>query len=378
MSKPRTVLLASLSTLKANPRNTRTHSKKQTRRIAESIRRFGWTCPILIDENHFILAGHGRYEAARQLGLSEVPTIVVSGLSDPEKRALALADNKVPSNAGWDRKLLAAELGELARLLPEYNLGLEITGFEPSEIDSLFGDFSDPEIDPADEMLSLDQQKVSAFGDLWEMGEHRLLCGNSLRASNIHKLMGDELARLVIADAPYNLKINDVQGLGHIKHREFAQASGEMSSVQFTRFLRTAMVLARKHSVEGSIAFWFGDWRHIREMLAAGDKAYTELKNLMVWAKTNAGMGTFYRSQHELVFAFKNGDAPHTNNFRLGEQGRNRSNLWTYAGNNSFRAGQLDDLSVHPTPKPVALIADATGDRNPAAVCNIGNLDRNT
>lgn len=361
MSPPQVIMMP-LVRLRPNKRNPRTHPKKQIRQLAQSIQGLGWTGPILVDERENILAGHARYEAAKLLGLREIPVTVVSGLSEARKRALALADNRIAERSGWDRGALAAELGELAVLLPECDLNIDITGFETAEIDALMGDLADPDCDPADNLPSLEQRATSALGDLWELGPHRLLCGNSLIAADVRTLMGTVFATMVIADAPYNLRIKSIVGRGRIRHREFAQASGEMSTAQFTDFLRKSMALATQHLIDGSIAFWFIDWRHIGEMLAAGKCVYGEPKNLIVWAKSTPGLGTFYRSQHELIFVFKYGNAPHLNNFELGQHGRNRSNVWTYAGVNTFRAGRMDDLATHPTVKPVALIADAMRD----------------
>jgi DNA modification methylase len=361
MSAPREVKLASVHKLRRNKHNPRTHSKKQIRQIANCILRFGWTYPILIDENGVIVAGHGRYEAALLLGLREVPVIVIAGLSDAEKRALALADNKIAANAGWDRQLLAEELGDLARLLPDCNLDLEITGFEAAEIDGLLGDLVDPELDPADEVPSPKDRAISKIGDLWELGPHRLLCGNAESGANVRCLMDTESAAMVITDPPYNLRIRRVQGRGRTKHGDFA-ASGEMSPARYTQFLHASLSLAAKYSVDGAIHFVFIDWRHIAELLAVGAQVYSDLKNVVVWVKTNAGQGSFYRSQHELIFVSKNGDVPHINNFELGQRGRNRSNVWTYAGVNTFRSGRMEDFAVHPTVKPVALVADAMRD----------------
>lgn len=362
MSAPRVVTMASVRKLKPNKKNARTHSKKQIQQLVDIIRRVGWTYPILVDEDGYIIAGHARYQAAIYLRAVEVPVMVMAGLSEAERRVLALADNKIAANAGWDRAALAAELGDLAHLLPKCDLNIEITGFEAAEIDALMGDLADPEIDPADEVPAPLRQAISVTGDLWKLGRHRLKCGNSLLEADVRDLMGAKLASLVAADPPYNVKVKSIQGRGKIKHREFAQASGEMSGAQFTDFLRKSMNLAAKYSADGSIAFWFIDWRHIGEMLTAGKSVYSEHKNLIVWAKDNAGQGTFYRSQHELICVFKNGDAPHINNFELGQHGRSRSNVWKYAGVNTFRTGRLDELSLHPTVKPVALIADAMRD----------------
>jgi DNA modification methylase len=362
VSAAREIKLFSVSKLHRNKRNCRTHSKKQIRQIANSIRRFGWTYPILTDENYIILAGHGRYDAALQLGLGEVPIIVLSGLKDAEKRALALADNQIATKAGWNRQLLAEELGDLATLLPECDLSLEITGFETAEIDSLLGDLVDLECDPADEVPSPAKTAISKIGDLWELGTHKLLCGDCQSAEAVRRLMGAASARMVITDPPYNLPIKQVQGRGRIKHADFAQGAGEMSRSQFIDFLRTALSLAAEHSVNGAIHFVFIDWRHIHQLLEAGSAVYAELENIVVWAKTNAGQGSFYRSQHELVCVYRSGEAPHLNNIELGRHGRNRSNVWTYPGVNAFRAGRLDDLVIHPTVKPVALVADAMRD----------------
>src|SRR5947199_4410781 len=357
---PRLHLPAPIETARSSDlkprRNARTHSKKQIRQIANSFLRFGWTYPILIDEDGVILAGHGRYEAALLLGLREVPVIVVAGLREAEKRALALADNKIAANAGWDRAVLAIQLGELADLLPECNLDIDITGFEPAEIDALMGDLVDPEQDPVDDLPEIAKKPVSRIGDLWVLGEHRLLCGDSREAAHIRQLMLRASAAMVFSDPPYNVRVSSIQGRGKIKHREFLAASGEMSTEQYTGFLVSALSLAAKHSVSGSIHFVCIDWRHASEMLVAGNEVYAELKNLVIWVKTTAGQGGFYRSQHELIFVFKNGDAPHVNNFQLGQHGRNRSNVWTYPGVNTFRAGRLDELAMHPTVKPVALV----------------------
>lgn len=362
MSAPREVTLASVRKLKPNKRNARTHSKKQILEIVELVRRYGWTYPILIDEDGYIIAGHARYQAALYLRLTRVPIIVMTGLSDAEKRALALADNKVAANAGWDRAALAAELGELAVLLPECDLNINITGFEAAEIDNLLGDFLDPEADPADELPAPAQTAVSRAGDLWQLGTHHLKCGNALSPADLRSLMGAERATTVIADAPFNVRIKSVVGRGRVKYREFAQASGEMSSAQFTDFLRKAMTLAAQYSINGSIALWFIDWRHIGEMLAAGRRVYGELINLVVWNKTNAGQGSFYRSKHELIFVYKNGDGRHINNIELGRHGRNRANVWEYGRLAASRTGHLDNQAMHPTQKPVAMIADALRD----------------
>jgi DNA modification methylase len=347
--------------LKQASRNPRTHPKKQIEQIVASIRQFGFTNPPLADEDLNIIGGHARAVGAERVGLRAIPVIIVAGLSDPEKRALALADNKIAERGGWLRSDLAAELSELAPLLEDSGLGIELTGFEAAEVDTLMGDLIDLEGEPPDEPL-LATEAVSRSGDFWVLGAHRILCGDATSSLDVGKLMGSNRAVMAFTDPPYSVKIRSAQGRGRIKHREFLEGSGEKSQEQYTRFLIDALSLAAKHSIDGSIHFVCMDWRHNRELQAAGEQAFTELKNVAVWVKTNPGLGTFYRSQHELVFIFKNGDASHINNFELGQHGRTRSNVWTYAGANSFRKGRLDDLSLHPTVKPVAMVADAIRD----------------
>ena len=359
---PHRAIMMQVRKLRPSKRNARTHPKKQIRQVSNSILKFGWTYPILIDEDGNIICGHARRESAIELGIKEVPVIILSGLSDAEKRALALADNKIPANAGWNREILAAELGELASLLPECNLTLEITGFEPAEFDALVADFGDSERDPVDEPAPLAPLPVSRKADFWLLGRHSLLCGDACDESNMRALMGRDRAAMVFADPPYNVQVCPIVGRGKIKHREFALAAGEMSPDEFTKFLESSLSLAAQYSRAGSIHYVCMDWRHLGEALAAGKGVYSELKNLVVWAKTNAGQGSFYRSQHELILVFKNGDGPHQNNIELGRHGRSRSNVWSYAGVNSFRAGRLDELAIHPTVKPVALVADAMRD----------------
>jgi DNA modification methylase len=346
------------------PRNARTHSRKQIRQIAESIRRFGFTNPVLIDAENRILAGHGRVEAARELGMSTVPCLRVDHLSAAEKRAYVLADNKLALNAGWDEELLALELEELMEADIEFDVGL--TGFSISEVDQLVEGLVHEEVgDPADDRLP-DPSKAAArcrLGDIWRLGPHRLVCGDSLDPAVVSALMDGEKAEMVFTDPPYNVAIEgNVSGLGKIRHLEFAMASGEMTPDQFIAFLSSAFANLVAHSLNGSIHFVCMDWRHMSEMLEAGAENYAELKNLIVWAKDNGGMGAFYRSRHELIFAFKKGTAPHINSFELGQHGRYRTNVWEYRGVNTLKAGRLDELALHPTVKPVAMIADAIKD----------------
>ena len=343
-------------------RNARTHSKRQVAQIARSIEEFGFNNPVLVDAKNKIIAGHGRVEAARSLGLETVPAIRLEHLSETQLRAYVIADNRLAELAGWDQEMLAIELQGLIDLLPDFDVTL--TGFEMGDIDVLLrgiettdGDRPDP--DDTFEGVDRTKEAVTKLGDVWAIGPHRLICGDSTEAATYQRLLGKERAQMVFTDPPYNVPIGGhVSGLGKVKHAEFAMASGEMSEDQFTGFLGTIFERLVAFSQDGSIHFVCMDWRHMNEVLVASRGTYA-LQNLCVWTKTNGGMGSLYRSQHELVFVLKSGSASHINNVELGRHGRNRTNVWSYAGINSFGAHRDSDLSLHPTVKPVALVADA-------------------
>lgn len=348
-----------LTSLAPYANNARTHSKKQIRQIADSIKEFGWTNPVLIDVDGGVIAGHGRLEAAKLLGIDQVPTIRLEDLTEGQKRAYVIADNKLAEQAGWDIELLATEFEGLI----EIDIDLELTGFEAPEIDLILA-ANDDTIPPdeVDEIPApdLSAPAVSRLGDLWLLGDHRLYCGDATDPFSYESLLGDEKAQLVFTDPPYNVPVSGhVSGLGKAKHREFAMASGEMTDDGFTAFLKSVADNMVTHSVDGSIHFICMDWRHAANLLSAGHASYTEFKNLCVWNKSNAGMGSLYRSRHELVFVFKNGNASHINNVELGKHGRYRTNVWNYAGANTFSKTRDEDLALHPTVKPVALVADA-------------------
>jgi DNA modification methylase len=354
------VELRPLAALQPAHRNARTHSDKQIEQIAASIRKFGFTNPVLVDDAGRIVAGHGRVEAARRIGLTEVPVISLAHLSADELRAYALADNKLAANAGWDPEILRIEFAELSAL--ELDFDLEITGFSTTEIDLTIGDGNNGTEDEEclDDLLPAGRCHVQ-LDDLWLLGEHRLLCADARTPGSYHALMEDERARMVFSDPPYNVRVDGhVGGLGSVKHAEFAMASGEMSQSEFTAFLAAVFRNEAEVSVNGAIHFQCMDWRHMNEMLEAGDAVYSELKNLCVWAKDNGGMGSFYRSQHELVFVWKVGTAPHLNTVELGKNGRYRTNVWNYPG--ATKTGANADLAMHPTVKPVPMIMDAIKD----------------
>jgi DNA modification methylase len=354
------IILHSPTALTPRETNPRTHSKKQIRQIAASIEQFGFINPVLTDRNGGIVAGHGRVEAAKFLGLSTVPTICLETLTEAEIQAYVIADNRLAELAGWDQEILAIELQELIAL--DLDFDVTITGFETPEIDILIsGVNADDDVDPDDELPLLDEGPgVTRPGDIWCIGKHRLICGDATDPDTFARLLDSAPAQLVFTDPPYNVPIEGhVSGLGKVKHREFAMASGEMTAAEFTDFLATVFHNLARHSANGSIHFVCMDWRHIGEVTVAGLDAYSELKNLCVWAKTNGGMGTLYRSQHELIFVFKAGTGAHINNVELGKHGRYRTNLWTYPGINSFGKDRDTELALHPTVKPVKLVADA-------------------
>ena len=352
-----------VASLRPYARNARVHSKKQIKQIAASIDRFGFTNPVLVSDEGEIIAGHGRVEAAKLLGRKTVPTLALSHLSEAERKAYVLADNKLALNAGWDPEILAIELQGLIDL----EFDVELTGFSLAEIDLTIDRAADADPSandaPEDATPEIGGAQVSRHGDLWQLGRHKLLCGDARNRDDFRTLMGEERADIVFTDPPYNVRIDgNVTGLGKVKHREFAFASGEMSEREFTSFLATTLGNVAVHLRDGGIAFVCMDWRHMGELLTAGRLAFTEFKNLIVWNKTNGGMGAFYRSKHELIFAFKQGTGPHTNSFGLGNTGRYRTNVWDYAGISSIGAGRAEELAMHPTVKPVAMIADALRD----------------
>lgn len=350
--------LTCIDTLKAAPRNSRTHSRKQLRQIARSIESFGFTNPVLVDAGGEVIAGHGRLAAARMLGLTRVPTLCLDWLSEEQKRAYVIADNRLAEKAGWDRELLAIELGELGAS----DIDITLTGFEIEEIELI--------IDAGEKTAENDEIPdanadiiVCKPGDLWQLGRHRLLCGDALERGSYTCLMSNERAVLVVTDPPYNVPIRGhVSGLGKVSHREFVQGSGELSENDFTRFLGDAFRQMADFSSSGSLHYVFMDWRHLPELMSAGRSIFDDWLNLCVWAKSNAGMGSLYRSQHELVAVFKKGKRSHLNNVKLGSNGRHRSNVWNYTGANSFSASRTEELAWHPTVKPVEMIVDALKD----------------
>jgi DNA modification methylase len=342
-----------------DPQNPKQHSPKQVDQIADSMREFGALIPIVIDATGNLVIGHGRVLAAKKLGMATIPAIQVHHLSPAQLKAFRIADNKLAQNAHWDERLLAENFLELQEL--DLDFELSITGFTLPEIDLLIQDLNSVGPSQPDETQdSITGVPVCRDGDLFSLGPHRIVCGDSTSEASFARLMDGERANLVFTDPPYNVRVDGhVSGKGKIKHREFAQASGELSSPDFIAFLLSICGLLAKYSVDGSIHFVCMDWRHTAELLAAASQIYSELKNINVWVKNSAGMGSLYRSQHEFVFVYKSGTAPHTNNIELGKYGRHRTNVWTYdSANTQARKGD-DLLKLHPTAKPIHLVMDA-------------------
>jgi DNA modification methylase len=291
------------------------------------------------------------------MGFAEVPTIILSGLPELQKRALRIADNKIALNAGWDLEILQLELGELASI--DVDIDPTLTGFSTGEIDVILSSAADPD----DEVIPpLPVTPRTKPGDIWVLGEHRVGCSDGRDAGFLQRVIGDGAqVDAAFLDPPYNVRIG-----GHAvaagSHREFAMASGEMSEAQFRSFLADTLGAAERVSRDGAVHFVCMDWRHMDDVSAAGSAIYGERLNLCIWNKSNAGMGSLYRSKHELVFVHRVGTAPHLNMVELGKHGRNRTNVWDYASVNSTRGSRREDLALHPTVKPTGLVADAIQD----------------
>lgn len=349
-----------LADLKPLGRATRKHSPRQVSKLATSLKQFGFVLPVITDTQGGVVAGWGLVLAARQLGLDKAPAVCLSDLSEAELRILRLTLNRISEDAAWDQEVLALEFTEILELAPQTEL--ELSGFEVGEIDFLLEGDGLNEEDELPRVID-NIAPISRPGDLWILAEHRLLCADALDATSYDRLLGTERAEMLFADPPFNVPINGhVSGLGAVKHDEFAMASGELSKPEFQSFLRRCLGHAADYSKNGAIHFICMDWRHLPELQAAGNDIYSELKNMCIWNKSNAGMGSLYRSKHELVLVFKVGKAAHINNVALGRHGRNRSNVWDYVGQNSLNNSTKSKLSLHPTVKPVAMIADAIRD----------------
>lgn len=355
-------ILVAIESIKPYKGNPKIHSKEQVKLIAESITAFGFNSPILIDEESIIIAGHARWEAAKELKLEKVPAIRLVHLSEPKKNAYRITDNRLSEIGKWNVDLLKLEFEEFEKLDLDFNL--DIMGFNTTEVDIILDGSLTEKDKVVDEQANsvpfiAEEEVVTKPGDLWLLGKHKIVCGNSLEEDSFINLMGDKLANMIFTDPPYNVSVRKhISTNCEIKHQEFAMASGEMTSEEFNEFLEKVFMLLKEFSKDGSLHYVCMDWRHMKEIVLAGESVYDKFINLCVWNKSNGGMGSLYRSKHELVFIFKNGTASHVNNIKLGKNGRYRTNVWDYAGVNSFGKEQ-GNLKLHPTVKNVEMVRDA-------------------
>ncbi|MFO1260771.1 MAG: site-specific DNA-methyltransferase [Sphingomonadaceae bacterium] len=344
--------------LKAFPNTPRKHSQKQITQMIGSLRRFGATRPVLITPDDEIVCGHAVVEAARQMKLPTIPTICITEMSEAEIRAYRIADNKLGEGSSWDLSVLGEELSVIIED-EEGILGLEALGFEIAEAEVILEGIAEPQRDAAETVPAPKAVAITRVGDIWVLGEHKLFCGSCLDSQSWELLMGAEKGNVAFCDPPYNVPVaGHVSGLGKKVHSEFAMASGEMSSEEFIAFNRDWLEKTTAHMTNGAVIAACMDWRHIFELESAIRAIGLERLNLCVWNKTNGGMSSLWRSKHELVYIAKVGTAPHINNVQLGRFGRYRTNVWDYAGANSFGKSRDADLADHPTVKPIAMVAD--------------------
>ena len=348
------ITVAPIGDLATYSNHTRSHSKAKIAKLAKLINEFGFLIPVLVDaDKKEIITGHARILAALELGLQEVPTITIDHLNAAQIKAFRIADNKITEGSDWNMDRLKSELLELRGL----DFDLSLTAFELPEIDLIILD--DKGLNDDDEVVPTPPENpIVVTGDVFQLGKHRIACIDCRDSESVSSALDGKSADLVVTDPPYNVRING-HVLSHTKsHSEFAMASGEMSKREFTNFLSSVFGVFADISREGSLHYHFIDHKHIEEMLDAGASAYDDRLNICVWSKTNAGMGSLYRSQHEFCCLFKKGTEPHTNNVQLGKFGRHRSNIWSYPGMNTFSHDRDELLAAHPTVKNTQMIAD--------------------
>jgi DNA modification methylase len=346
--------MRSVSDLKPSARNPRRHPKKQVDDIVRSISTFGFTNPILIDEHDEVIAGHGRLIAAKKMRLNDVPTLILNGLNDEQKRALRIADNKIAQGSSWDTDLLNSELVALSE--PKLGFDISLTGFSGPEIDVALRRVGG-KIDDAPGKEWAPPTAVQT-GDIWLLGQHRIACGDCRDQDLMARLMHHAVADVAFLDPPYNVPISGF-AVARGAHADFGEAVGEMSPDEFTQFLSVTLGAAARATKSGGVHFVAMDWRHLSELHRAGEVVYSQMLNMCVWNKSNAGMGSLYRSKHELIMVFKVGDEPYFNAVELGRHGRNRTNVWDYSSVNTFNKARQSELKLHPTVKPAQMVADA-------------------
>jgi len=335
------------------------YTQKEIEKTMHVLKLFGEQIPLLIDKNNAVVFGENLFLAATKLGFDKVSVIQIEDLSEKKINAFKIAYKKILSFGEFDINELRVELKELVVNLgfAPYDLGYDTVEFD----NLLFVDNSqsDKKCPPEIENIVIPNnvKKIVRLGDLILLGRHKLYCGDSLDSNSYKILMCDEKADIIVTDPPYNVKIqNNVTNQPH--HEEFEQASGEMSDLEFENFLNTAFKNAKVYSKENSLHYIFMDWRHSYILQKALLDVFAKLLNICVWDKTKAGLGSFYRSQHEFCFVYQNGNGKYVNNIQLGKNGRNRSNIWQYQGMN-ISTKQAKKLSkLHPTVKTTAMLID--------------------
>ncbi len=363
--QPRSIIEIPLADCVAAPLQVRVHTAAGLRALTGSLGTFGAVAPIVIDKDNRIVSGHGRVAAAKLLGWTTFPAIRVDDLTPEQIEAYKIADNRLAERSSWNDRAVA----EILRDLSQISLGfdLEVTGFEQPEIDFRIQSLQTGEEGDEGDVVISAEQAVSRLGDQWLLGVHRLICGSALDVATYAALMNGEKVCGIWTDPPYNVPIvGHVVGNGKRTHREFPMASGEMSREEFCEFLITFLRLVTDNVEDGGTSFICMDWRHLEELMAAVREIGHDLLNVCVWVKANGGMGSLYRSQTEFVVVISKHGTKRINNVQLGKFGRNRTNVWNYAGMNSFaRRGQIKGLALHPTVKPLAMVADAILDVTP-------------
>ena len=342
-------------------KSLRKHSKKQLQKLKNAIIKVGYVNPILLDEKHNIIAGELRLLAAKELGFTQIPAIILENLTPEEADAIRILDNRIAEDGEWNFGNLKEEIEKLMK----FDITFEDLGFDTVDYDEIFliKDSDESKVHNSDKedesWLDANIPPKVKFGDLWRLGDHFVYCGDSLLVRSFEILMQGELSQIVITDPPYNCKVSGhVCGLGKIKHDEFAMASGEMTETEFAEFISKFMQHLIKFSIDGSLHYLFMDWAGLNTLLTQGKRHYTELKNIAVWNKLIGGMGALYRSQHEMIPIFKNGKAKHQNHIQLGKNGRYRTNVWDYPGIRATNPSSLELLKLYPTVKAVPILHD--------------------
>ena len=332
------------------------HPKKQIKKLVRAIIKFGYANPIIITDDMVLISGYGRILAAQELGMTEIPAVVLSNVTETDANALRLLDNRLAEDSEWDFSVLKSEIEKLLKL----DFELEDVGFEPLDYDKLLYEEQEEKTTHEKEQddaswLDANIPAIVKFGDLYRLGDHFVFCGDSRDERSYEIVMQSETAQIVVTDPPYNCKINGF--VCNTNHKEFAMASGEMSNEQFAGFLNTILKNLHNFSSDGSLHYIFIDWRGINTLLTEGLKTYSELLNILVWNKGVGGQGALYRSQHELIPVFKK-KGKHQNNIKLGKYGRYRTNILDYPGVRATNPASLELLKLHPTVKSVPLIHD--------------------